>query len=329
MLSMSNSNKLTVLMYHYVRDLKNSNYPEIKGLDISDFIEQVRYIKRHYNFISMEQLIDSIYNDDKLPPKAVLMTFDDAYKDHYDYVFPVLLKNNISGAFYTPVKAITEHKVLDVNKIHFILASTDNMTMVINSIFEELDNYRIEYQLEANKFYYKKYAVATRFDNAQVVFIKRILQFGLQKDLRIKIVDKLFKQFVKIEEHTFSKELYMNPVNIKEMLAAGMHIGSHGYDHYWLNSLDRNEQENEINKSLDFLTKIGVNTNFLTMCYPYGVYNGITKELLEIYNFKAAFTTNVDIATTSYSSRFEISRLDTNDLPKSEFHVPNEWFNKA
>ena len=28
---------LTVIMYHYVRDLPNTNYPEIKGLLINDF----------------------------------------------------------------------------------------------------------------------------------------------------------------------------------------------------------------------------------------------------------------------------------------------------
>lgn len=326
---MNNSNLLTVLMYHYVRELKNSNYPEIKGLDIADFIEQIRYLKRHYNFISMEQLIESLENGDKLPSKAILLTFDDAYKDHFDYVFPVLLKNKIRGAFYPPIRAITEHIVLDVNKVHFILASVKNKSLIIESIFNKLDFYRLQYQLESNEFYYSKYAVANRFDNSDIVFIKRILQFGLEEKIRKQIVDALFKQFVKIDEQSFSKELYMSKIHLKEMLENGMHIGSHGYDHYWLNSLEKTQQEFEVIKSLEFLKEIGVKSNYLTMCYPYGAYNNVTKELLETYNFKAAFTTQVEIATTNFSSRFEIPRLDTNDLPKSEFHDPNEWFYKA
>ena len=32
----------------------------------------------------------------------------------------------------------------------------------------------------------------------------------------------------------------------------GMHIGSHGYNHYWLGSLTRENQKTEIEKALAF-----------------------------------------------------------------------------
>ena len=109
-------------MYHYVRDLKNSRFPEIKGLDLHLFVEQIKYIIRHYNPVIMEEVINSIENSDKLPPKAILLTFDDAYIDHYLNVFPILDANKLQGSFFPPAKAISENTVLDVNKIHFILA---------------------------------------------------------------------------------------------------------------------------------------------------------------------------------------------------------------
>ena len=39
-------------MYHYVRDLRNSRYPDIKGLDIDLFKEQVDYMRKNYNIIT-------------------------------------------------------------------------------------------------------------------------------------------------------------------------------------------------------------------------------------------------------------------------------------
>ncbi len=33
--------KFSVVMYHYVRDLKNTRYPAIKGLDLQLFKEQL------------------------------------------------------------------------------------------------------------------------------------------------------------------------------------------------------------------------------------------------------------------------------------------------
>ena len=112
-------------MYHYVRDLRNSRFPEIKGLDINLFKEQIGYLEKNYHFVTAEQVIDAFKAKEKLPAKAVLLTFDDAYIDHFTYVFPILKHHHIQGCFYPPVKAITEHSVLDVNKIHFILAATN------------------------------------------------------------------------------------------------------------------------------------------------------------------------------------------------------------
>ncbi len=49
-------NNLTIVMYHYVRDLKNSRYPDIKGLDINLFKEQINYMRKHYHIITMEEV---------------------------------------------------------------------------------------------------------------------------------------------------------------------------------------------------------------------------------------------------------------------------------
>ena len=108
-------------MYHYVRDMKHSRYPEIKGLDIDLFKEQIAYIKKHYNVISAYDLMDIIESDSGLPPKALLLTFDDAYIDHFTQVFPILDEQKLSGLFFPPAKSVLENQVLDVNKIHFIL----------------------------------------------------------------------------------------------------------------------------------------------------------------------------------------------------------------
>ena len=119
-------NNLTIIMYHYVRDLRNSRYPNINALDIELFKEQIVYLRKHYNIISMEEVIHSVDNQVDLPNKSVLLTFDDAYSDHYTNVFPVLDKYKIQGSFFAPAKAIMENTVLDVNKIHFILAKKSN-----------------------------------------------------------------------------------------------------------------------------------------------------------------------------------------------------------
>lgn len=320
------SNKVTIIMYHYVRDLKHSKYPEIKGLDISLFVEQIDFLKKYYHFITMENLIDAIENNYNLPKKSVLLTFDDAYSDHFNYVFPILEKNNIQGSFFPPAKAITEHSVLDVNKIHFILATESDKSKIITEIKNELNKYRNEYSLETDAYYYEKLAKPNRFDSADVIFIKRLLQVELEESIRKIITNNLFEKIVGINEQTFSKDLYMSIEQLKHLQSNGMHIGSHGYNHFWLGSLSEGEQKKEIEQSISFLNMVGCDISHWTMCYPYGNYNSTTLNILAEHHCKLALTTEVGIADIHKQNKYTLPRLDTNDIPKDRESQPNDWY---
>ena len=320
---------LTIVMYHYVRDLKNSRYPEIKGLDIDLFEEQIRYIRRHYNIITMEEVIYSIDNGSAIPDKSILLTFDDAYSDHYNYVFPILDKYSIQGSFYVPSKAITEHIILDVNKIHFILASVEDKSKLVNELKKLIKAYQKEYNLKDFDYYYRKLAQASALDTKDVIFIKRLLQVELDEVLRIKIVNTLFEKYVGVSEGAFSRELYMNEEQLKHMLRSGMHIGNHGYNHYWWNSLNKQEMNNELHLSLNFLENLGVDMNNWTACYPYGSDDDQSIKMLEERGCKLAVTTEVGIAKMDKNKKLLMPRLDTNNIPKSSDSKINKWYKKA
>lgn len=49
--------KLYIAMYHYVRDIKNSRYPKIKGLDVSLFKKQLEFFKSNFEIVTMEQVL--------------------------------------------------------------------------------------------------------------------------------------------------------------------------------------------------------------------------------------------------------------------------------
>lgn len=328
------SRKLTVVMYHYVRDLKNSRFPEIKGCDVRLFKEQVGYIKKHYTPVTVEEVIDAYNNGKQLPDHAILLTFDDAYADHFTYAFPVLEHEHIQGVFFPPVKAVTEHTVLDVNKIHFLLASTPSAKMpaLLNELRGMVEKNREEYGLDSFDNYFEKLAIANRFDPKEVIFVKRLLQVALPETLRKKLTNELFEKAVGMNEAMFSRELYMTIDQIKCMVDCGMHVGSHGYDHYWLGSLSKEKQEFEIAKSIEFIGMIGGDVNNWTIGYPYGNYNDDTIALLKQYGCKMGFTTRnavADLEVDGSDALYKIPRLDVNDLPKDSNDKVNEWWYKS
>ena len=315
--------EVTVVMYHYVRDLKNSRYPNIKGLDIEKFKKQIKFFKENYNFVRIEDLIEYYKNpkEKELPEKAILLTFDDGYKDHYNYVLPVLLENNIQGSFYIPTKCFQDKKVLDVNKIHFILESCiGKEEKILKEIEEYLEMNRDSRISLSYNDYFKEYAVDSRFDKKEVIFIKRMLQVVLPEDYREKLVDILFKKYVCtigdkiISERAFWEELYLTPEQIRMMEKLGMHIGFHSHNHVWLNSLSKEEQEFQIKSSINYFKEIGVKTEKMTLSYPYGGYNEESVELIKKYEIPLAFTTKVAIADLDKDEDYALPRLDTNDF---------------
>jgi hypothetical protein len=183
---------LTVIMYHFVRDLAASRYPEIKGLTLEAFKGQVAFVRRHYTPVDVQEVLAALDDPDiPLPPGAVLLTFDDGYRDHCDNVLPVLLDNGMSGCFFPPAKAVTEHEVLDVNKIHFILAAEPDKGRIIDSLFGQIDEARADIELRTREEYERDLAHPERYDTADIILIKRLLQRDLPETLRRKITDRL------------------------------------------------------------------------------------------------------------------------------------------
>ena len=95
-------NQLHIVMYHYIRDLKHSRYPEIKGLDAALFRRQIEYLKTNFQIVTMEEVIAACFGEMDLPEKAMLLTFDDGYIDNYTFAFPILEEFGLQGSFFIP-----------------------------------------------------------------------------------------------------------------------------------------------------------------------------------------------------------------------------------
>ncbi len=308
-------NKLFIAMYHYTRDLNNSRYPNIKGMDIDLFRQQIDFFSNNFNIITMEQAIEAWNNGGMLPENALLLTFDDGYIDNYLVAFPILKKYGFQGSFFIPGKTFTENVLLDVNKIHFILASASDDKILMQDVINEIDKARVEGRdIPTNEVLINKYAVANRFDTAETIFVKRVLQTAIEEDLRNAISSKLFKKYVGIDEDKFARELYMSRDQIRLMKSEGMFIGLHGYDHYWLGNLDENHMRADVDKMLDVMEEF-IDKDKWVLNYPYGNYNENVLKYIENKGCRLGMTTEVRVAEIGKDNRYTLPRLDCNDFP--------------
>ncbi len=302
---------INIIMYHYVRPIKNSQYPKLKGLELNKFYNQIQYLKKKGNILSNNEIFE-ILKSKKIPKKpSVLLTFDDGYKDHHQYVFPYLKKNKISGSFYTPVKAIQNKNILDVNKIHFILEKENNK----NKIYKEIkDIIQKKFKKNINDFNLSDINLKSAYDNKITILIKKLLQLHLPSHMSKHVINILFKKILNISTNDFHKQLYMNTNNINEMINHNMTFGVHGNDHLRLGELSKKNQTIELEKSLDFLKKIDKKNKKFSVCYPHGSYNNNTLKILNRKDISFALTTKKGVIKKDNYNLLELPRIDTNDL---------------
>lgn len=310
--------KLYISMYHYTRDLIHSRYPNIKGLDKLFFRQQIEFFKNYFNVVTMEQVIDAVEGKSELPEKALLLTFDDGYIDNYTFALPVLEEYGVQGSFFIPGKTFATHQLLDVNKIHYILASA-NIYELVEDVKKEMDYYRgKEYDFAQTDELFNEYAVANRFDVKETIFVKRILQTILPEKLRNIISSNLFEKYVGVSEEQLAYELYMNEEQIRTMKRHGMFIGFHGYNHYWLGNLSPEQMREDVDLALEALDEF-IDRKHWVANFPYGNYNLDVIEYIKIKGACIGLTTDVRVAEIGVDPTLELPRLDCNDFPpKSE-----------
>lgn len=310
------NSSISIVMYHYIKERKLTSFKNFKFLEYSDFQSQINFFEKNFNIISFDDF-KSIIKNKKFPKKpSILLTFDDGYSDHYQYVFPLLFKKKINACFFSPTSIFKKNYFLEVNKIHIILDKFQDKNKLLKLILAELkkiSDIDID-KLMTNLFLEVKNSTH-RFDDKKTLIVKYLLQHSIPNKYRVKLVKKLFEIALLKSKETDIENFYINKKNFLEMAKNGMHFGSHGHSHLKFDKLNLAKAEKEIKDSLKNFDALGLSKKIETLCYPYGNYDRKTIGLLKKYNIKYGFTIRPgSILSESNISNYELPRYDTNDF---------------
>lgn len=94
--AITESPKILVLNYHQVANKNNALAVEIK-----DFDAQMKFLAESGCItITPDELYAGLRGEIELPPKPVLITFDDGYIDNYTNAYPILKKYNLRATIF-------------------------------------------------------------------------------------------------------------------------------------------------------------------------------------------------------------------------------------
>jgi peptidoglycan/xylan/chitin deacetylase (PgdA/CDA1 family) len=98
---MTDSPRISILMYHQVGDFAPMREHRANYCDRGRFVRQMHLIARlGYRVLKLDTALACLAGNRPTPPGALVLTFDDAYDGFYDHVLPVLQSHGFAATIY-------------------------------------------------------------------------------------------------------------------------------------------------------------------------------------------------------------------------------------
>ncbi len=113
--------KIPILMYHYIganpnpgKDLARDNL----SVTPDEFEKQLDFLaKQGFSSVSLDTLYAGLMGTISLPPRPVVLTFDDGYIDFYINAFPILKRFNVHATSFLPTQLVGTGYYMNWNQV--------------------------------------------------------------------------------------------------------------------------------------------------------------------------------------------------------------------
>jgi len=307
---------LKAVMYHYVRP-DREDLPNFRHLHVEDFRKQLDFFESTSGFTDRDAFLQAFSGGQM--PDGMILTFDDGFADHHDYVLPELKARGLWAIFYIPTGPLSSGEMLSVHRIHMLLGR-HAASEVARKLEDLLEEGMIE---EGKREEFQEKTYRWQMNPNDVLYVKRTLNYFISPVWKKKLVDSLMNHFFGDEEKRIVQEFYMTPDKLRILHDAGMLIGSHTQNHPVMSHLDRKEQEEEIAGSFNVLEDLLGPLELRTFCYPYGGFHSFTQETEDLLKKnRCLFSFNVeprDVTGEDILSRAQaLPRYDCNMFPHGQ-----------
>ncbi len=118
--------RLPVFMYHHIqsRDQAVANKQTSLTVYTDVFQSQMDYLKsKNYTILGMVDLVNFFDSGTPVPPKSILLTFDDGYRDFYTDAYPVLSGFDFKSTMFVPTGLMENPDYLTWEEINSMRSS--------------------------------------------------------------------------------------------------------------------------------------------------------------------------------------------------------------
>jgi peptidoglycan/xylan/chitin deacetylase (PgdA/CDA1 family) len=266
-----------ILMYH--RILQDDF---INGLAPQEFEQQIAYISKHFNVVSIEDLLRDVKNN-RVKPCSLALTFDDGHYDFYTHAWPILKKYNLPVSLYITTGFVDGTTWLWPDLLKYILLNSNTAILNVESL-GDIPTHETEQHISWHKLGDHCLTLSTEARNK--------LLYKLAADAKILVSDTPQPPFHSV---TWPQ--------LQEMHKEGLVVGSHTVTHPILSSLSIENLHYELATSASAIQQ-HLGAAPAGICYPNGRPEDISDNVI-----KAAELTGYTYGLMGRYSRFNNTRL--------------------
>lgn len=272
----STRDKLSILVYHRILEQQDYLRPGVPVVEEFDW--QMALLARYFNPISLSQAAEAL-KENRLPDRAVCVTFDDGYADNLTLGLPVLKKWGVPATVFVSTGFMNGGRMWNDTIIEsFRCASADSFSM------EDLSMQNLPLRTRG-----ERYAACEQT-------IKAV------KHLAPVEREALVSRIATLVEGQLPTDLMLSTEQLTALHQNGVEIGAHTVNHPILAVLGDQEARDEIAKSRQQLESI-CQAEIKCFAYPNGVpgqdFLPRHRDIIEALGFEAAVTTTWGVSSHS------------------------------
>ena len=263
------SPSIQILGYHRVTDDPG---PYLPATPRRVFARQMEYLSSRYTVLSLETAVDSLRRND-VPDNALVITFDDGYRDNYLYAFPILRRLSLPAAIFLATATTGSRCVLWHDRVFAAFRRTEASDL--NGFAGTTTRYSLSTWTE-------RLAAQTE--------VLRFLR-SLDDDSRSFWIEALMKELGIVDGHE-APNLMLTWEDVQVMHQAGISFGSHTVTHAILSHLPGAKARAEVNASKAAIEK-KLGARVTAFAYPGGKspdFNEDVKRIVKDAGYDCALT---------------------------------------
>lgn len=228
--------ELTVLAYHRVYDIGDESLfpfdPELISASTEAFAWQMEFVRRYFSPIRFDALLAALDLGTPLPPRSLIVSFDDGHLDNYTHAFPILKSLGVPATIFLSTGYIGASGTFWFDRL---------ATLLYHAPEGELDIAALSLRLVLDR------TVATRRSAAETL-LSRLKR--LPNTQRLDVLDRLEAQLSRhVPAAAAQASGTLTWAQVQEMSRAGIEFGSHTVTHPILTMLSDAQLHDELAES--------------------------------------------------------------------------------